>query len=253
MKRDVIILEVDYSGLEVRVIAMASKCPELSRQVITGVDLHRRWAAEIYQKAENLIDKQMRYEGKNQFVFPCFYGSLKESIARSFPTISKDHIFSVFDKFWIEFAGVKSWQNETIEIYKNYGYVEGLTGFRRPGPLTVNQLFNTPIQGTAFHLLLDGLYSIDKEMAARKMKSTARIEVHDSITFFAYIDEVEEIVSLVTKILCSKRFDWQGDIPLDVEWEISKKDWYGLKSLGKDLLVDLKGVKIPWREFIFSN
>ncbi len=226
-----IILEVDYSGLEVRVIAMASRDVELTRQIRDGVDTHRRWAAEIYQKVEEDITKDERFESKNGFIFASFYGAVPESIARKFPTVPDGHIARIQEKFWGEFQGVKAWQQQTIDTYVNCGYVEAMSGFRRYGPLTINKLYNTPIQGPAFHLLLDALVRIEIELERRGLQSRPIFEIHDSIAIDTVPSEAEEVVDLVTAIMCSKRFDWQGDVPLNVEWECGVDHWFGLANL----------------------
>jgi len=223
-------LEADYDGLEVRVIAMVSKDKELTRQIIEGVDTHRKWAAKIFEKPESEITKFERYRGKNEFVFPSFYGATEDSIARFFPEKPKDHVKEVCRQFWREFHGVKEWQERTIADYKKNGYVELVTGARRPGPLSLNKLYNTPIQGPAFHLNLDALRRIDEEMLRRKMKSKLIIEVHDSITVDAAPDELEELVDLIEGIMTSKRFEWQGDVPLSVSWEIGE-NWYEMEEI----------------------
>jgi len=236
-----IILEVDYSGMEVRGICMMSKDRELTNQLIKADawarekpnepnpwDTHRRWAAKLYQLPIEDITKDQRYNGKNGFVFPSFYGSIPSSIARyeAFRGIIKEsHIRRVQDQFWEEYNRVREWQKEQIEYYNNEGCYLGPMGCKRPGPLSLHQLYNNNIQGLSFHLLLDGLQRIDDEMRKRGMKSWAFLEVHDSITFDVVPEEAQEVVDLSTKILCSKRFSWQGDVPLNVEWE-KGENWY---------------------------
>jgi len=230
-----ILIEADYAALEVRVIAMASKDAELTRQIIQGVDTHRRWASEIYRKPEKNITKDERYEAKNGFVFASFYGAQPDSIARRFPMCPDGHIAYVQDKFWHEFYSVRSWQRYVIEQYRNCGFVEGMSGFRRYGPLTVNKLYNTPIQGPAFHLMLDALIKIEVALAERGLRSRPIFEVHDSVTIDTVPSEAEEVVQIVSAIMTAKRFDWQGIVPLAVEWEVTgygeKNNWYDLQEL----------------------
>ena len=221
-------LEVDYDGLEVKVISMASQDPELIRQLVAGQDPHRRWGSEIYQIEESKIDDKKRYNAKNGFVFPSFYGSVAKSIAKSFPEISLTHIMRVQEKFWSEYAAVKVWQNEVLETYSKNGYVRGLTGFKRPGPLSDNQLFNTPIQGTAFHLLLDALWRAEKEMRARGMGSNIVSEVHDSLLIDTVPEELEDVIELIEGVMCSKRFSWQT-VPITVSWEYGP-NWYDMEK-----------------------
>ena len=222
-------LEVDYDGLEVRVIGMASGDPELIRQIVEKVDTHRKWASKIYEKEPDIITSKERYNGKNQFVFPSFYGSTVSSISRSFPEINSKHIERTQDLFWKEYSAVKDWQNSVLDYYARNGYVTGMSGFKRPGPLSDNQLLNTPIQGPAFHLLLDALWKMDEEMIRRGMKSMMILEVHDSILFDTHPDEIDQVMELAEEILCMKRFDWQT-VPLSVSWEMGE-NWFEMSEI----------------------
>jgi len=242
-----IILEADYGGIEVCVIAMQSKDPELARQIIAGkkwlhehpeggfnpYDTHRRWSSEIYSISFEEITKLQRYNGKNGFVFPSFYGSQPPAMARydGFRGISEKHLRKVQDKFWDEYKEVREWQKAQIEYYNQNGGYIGPMGCKRPGPLSYYQLYNNVIQGAGFHLLLDALQRIDDEMIRRGMKSYAFLEVHDSIDFDTVPEEKDEVISLATDIMCSKRFEWQRDIPLTVEWEEGRNNWYELEAL----------------------
>jgi len=226
-----ILLEADYSGLEVRVIAMASKDEELTRQIIQGVDTHKRWASEIYRKPLGQISSDERFECKNSFIFASFYGATADSIARKFPSAPEGHIAFVQDKFWNEFYSVRTWQRRTIEQYRDCGYVEGMSGFRRYGPLTINKLYNTPIQGPAFHLMVGALIQIEIAFAERGLRSRPIFEIHDSVTIDTVPSEAEEVVKIVTEIMIAKRFEWQGIVPLGVEFEIGITNWYDLTHL----------------------
>jgi len=260
--------EVDFSGMEVKGIGMFSGDPELIRQIIEGkkwaeehpdggnnpFDTHYRWTARIYTKSVDYVTKDERYKGKNGFVFPSFYGSIDRNVARSFPDVPTDHIIQVQKEFWEEYHYVKEWQNKVIHDYLKDGYAEALNGWRRIGPLSINQLFNNLIQGTSFHLLLDSLIRIEKEFARRKFKSFANGEVHDSILFDAVISELNELIDVVTEIMCSERYEWQRGIPLGVDWEIGK-NWYNMNSIvineqGKFVEVDKKKVKLE--DFILA-
>ena len=176
-----VLLEVDYSGMEVRLIAMISKDPELTRQIKEGqkwgkehpegganpFDTHRRWAGKVFQKLIEEITKDERYRGKNGFVFPSVYNSTAKSIARSFPEVPVEHIIKTQKEFWEEYHYVKEWQNKVIHDYLKDGYVEAPTGWRRVGPLSVNQLGNNLVQGTAFHVLLRSLIELDKVLPTK--------------------------------------------------------------------------------------
>lgn len=230
-----VFLECDYGSLEVRIIAMGSGDSELIRQLKEGVDMHRRWAAIMYDKPEDEITKEERYETKNCFVFASFYGSKPEPIARNMPQINRDHVFDVQRMFWEEYAGIKEWQERNMENYLKYGYLEGFSGFRANGPLSFTQLYNYPIQGPAFHLLLNGLSHIERGLVNGKfsrmgIQTVPIIQVHDSITFNSKADEIPTVVPMVDEVMVKKYFDWQRDVPLILEWEVGR-NWYDMGEL----------------------
>lgn len=226
-----ILLEVDFDALEVKVIAMDSRDAELTRQIVNGVDTHRRWSSEIFLIPESEITSEQRFDAKNSFVFASFYGAIWETIAPKFPMLRKEHIKEVQEKFWREFQGVKAWQIQNTEKYICNGFIEGMSGFRCYGPLNINKICNYPIQGTAFHLMLDSIIRIEKEFAKRKLRSKPLFEIHDSLTIDTVPQEAAEVVQIVTEIMTSKRFEWQGIVPLTVSWEIGKSCWFDLQPL----------------------
>jgi hypothetical protein len=63
------------------------------------------------------------------------------------------------------------------------------------------------------------------------LKSRPIFEIHDSIAIDTIPSEAQEVVDLVTEIMCSKRFEWQRDVPLKVEWECGVDDWYSKANL----------------------
>ncbi|MHA1363977.1 MAG: DNA polymerase [Candidatus Freyarchaeota archaeon] len=226
-----VFLEADYSGIEVRCIAMESGDPELIRQIKDGVDTHLRWASLILDKPESEVDpKEERYRGKNQWVFPCFYGQTPKNLSKAWPDVPVRRIERLFDRFWQEFSGVRRWQERMIKFYNENGYVIGRTGFWRIGPLSVFQLYNNTIQGIAYHLLQDAFNRIDDYLVENGFRSRLVAEIHDAVLVDAHIDEVEKIVEICTEIMCSKRFDWQRDVPLSVSWEIGI-NWYEMEKL----------------------
>lgn len=241
------LLSGDYDGMEVKVIGMVSGDPELCRQIKLGLewdkshpeggknpfDTHYKWAGEVYQKSiEEITDKE-RYYCKNGFLFPSVYGSVPASMARyeGFVGILLEHLKQVQEKFWEEYHYVKEWQLRTIRDYKINGYVELVTGARRPGPLNINKIYNTPIQGPAYHLLQDALNRIDEALLEIKTITFPIAEIHDDIIFDTYPDELEDVRSLAEEIMISKRFEWQRDVPLSVSWEVGQKNWWAMKKL----------------------
>jgi DNA polymerase-1 len=222
-------LEVDHDGMEVRTIAMVSGDRALTQQIKDGIDTHTLWATKLFQKPAQDIDSDERFESKNSFVFASFYGAEFKSIAGNMG-LPEGLVEAVQKEFWELYAGVKEWQERVLAEYEKNQYVSCVTGFRRPGPLSDEQLYNTPIQGPAFHLVLDGLARVDKALVEDGFKTYIITETHDSLLFDVYPDEVEDVIELSSTILCSKRFEWQGDVPLSVSWEMGE-NYYEMEKI----------------------
>jgi len=230
-----VFLEPDYSGAEICVAAMISGDPVLTKQIQDGINIHWMWATRIFdRKGEEYTElkeqKKVRNNSKNGFFFPSIYGSTPESIARSLQ-LNLDFVIKVQNEFWNEYHFIKEWQQKTIHDYLKNGYVEMVTGARRPGPLNINKIYNTPIQGRSYHLLQDSCNRIDDELANRKLKTFAVAEIHDAIILNTHVDEMEEVIDLGESIMCSKRFDWQRDVPMSVEWDVGVENWYEMTGL----------------------
>ena len=233
---DEILLEVDYSGAELCGLAMLSGDTVLQSEILNGVNLHRFWASRLYDIPEGEITKDQRQTAKNSFVFPSIYGAGFGSIAYAM-NMKISSVEALQNYFWKHYAGVKAWQNSVISEYNKTGGVRGATGFFRPGPLSTEQQLNSPIQGTTFHLLLDALPRIREMIRVQQMKRCRIVlQVHDSILFRCLLTDASKLVKLVTAIMISKRFPFQKEVPLSVEWEYGK-DWGHMSRFNHDKLI----------------
>lgn len=218
------LMELDFSGNEVRAIACASRDERLIYNIAHDVDYHRHYAALLFAKPEEEITKQERYLGKNQFVFPQFYGSYWKSIANKNPQWPIERVRKVEEKFWRDLPGVREWQERKQEEYRRLGYVRLMTGFRvhwgKHGPLTRNQICNIPIQGPAFHRLLAVMIKVEAEMNRRGLRSMVIGQIHDSIVSDIADDELEEVIELQRTIATQPIWDWDKAVPWEVEVKV---------------------------------
>lgn len=239
----------DYSSMEVRILACASKDKRLIDYVVSGADPHSDWAVEIVGP-DALEDKEWDWRDitKNTFIFPEFYGSWYKSIAKGFPipedfypTTTKlrryerweSHLGRCERKFWKEFKGVREWQDSKYEQYKRVGYVQDdAWGFRRRGYLTRNKIYNFPIQGPAFHCLLWSIIRYYKEKYDQRFESKLCAQIHDELFFDAEPGEVKELREKVSKIMTEdirEEHPWII-VPLEVEWSMGD-NWLEMKGV----------------------
>jgi DNA polymerase-1 len=234
-------MEIDIKGAEVRVGYCYHKDPMMRRYLLDETtDMHRDMASQIYMVPPNEVDKNMRYCGKNMYVFPQFYGdfyiscakAMWEAIVRmSLKTVSgrlvgdilsakgikelglcdpakepqrgtfEYHMKNVEQDFWTNRFGIYgNWKKKWYDNYRKRGYFQMYTGFVVYGLYRKNQVINFPVQGAAFHCLLWGLIELQRWMRKHKMRSKIVGQIHDSLVIDAHKDEVADIAAYAHKI-----------------------------------------------------
>lgn len=247
-----ILLEADYSGIEVAIGACYHKDPQMIKYITDdSTDMHRDQAIEIYKLRKDQITKNIRQTVKGSFVFPEFYGSYYIQCAKNLwkivdkektsdgillreNLISKGikhysqfekHIEQVEYKFWnCRFKMYAKWKKNIWNFYQKYGYVELFTGFRCSGLMSRKDVTNYPIQGTAFHCLLWSLTKINQKLDNWNSKIVGQI--HDSIIIDTDPNELEDLVKLLHQVMCKdikNQFKWII-VPLSIEIETSEVD-----------------------------
>lgn len=258
--------ELDFKGIEVIVSVCYHRDPTMLDYVRDPkTDMHRDQACEIFfrQKedwqtkdpAQAKLLKFERYQGKNGFVFPEFYGSYYVNCAKEIWAALKPdslshlkyegirtlddftaHLKSVEDRFWRErFPVYAQWKESNWEKYQRRGYIDLFTGFRCQAIMSKNQANNMAIQGTAFHVALE---TIDYMMGRLdRWKSDVLGEIHDSMLLSVVPDESDDLGYLGSKALTHVMEKW-GDwliVPLTVERQKAPIDapWTELRDAGK--------------------
>jgi uracil-DNA glycosylase family 4 len=217
------LLESDYSGAEVCVLAMYSGDPVLIQWIIDKVDFHHYWAALLYDKPEKDVTKTERDTAKSTFVFALFYGSYYKNIARSNPQWPENRVRQVEKKFWDTLCVTREWQEGLVQFYNVNNYIESKLGFRMAGPLSRNQIFNYLIQGTSFHRLLIALldaYDALKEIRDRRSMLVGQI--HDSIVDDVTEEELDQEVSVIRRVMHQSIWSWDKGVPMTTKFKAGK-------------------------------
>jgi DNA polymerase-1 len=231
------LLEVDYSGLEVRIGACYHKDPKMISYVKNkNTDMHRDMMEEIFKLKYDGSDEHeyLRAATKNGFVFPQFYGDYYVNNARDMAVkwgelpngVWKDHhgvsigvrslgahlrangiksiktfenhLQKIQDDFWTErFPIYDRWKRKWWTLYKRRGYIDMLTGFRCKGLMSRNDATNYPIQGSAFHCLLWSFIRLDEILRHRGFDTKLIGQIHDAILFDVHPDELEEVAEII--------------------------------------------------------
>lgn len=237
------LVKCDYGQIEARVIAMASKDKFLCDALWERYDVHQEWAERLAYAYPNHyiiggkkfikdkdVMKKFRQETKNNFVFPSFFNAGAYTVS-GYIKIPLEIIEKQLNDFWKIFEGVKAWQEDTINFYNDYGYVELLTGFRRRAPFDITKIVNTPIQGTASDIVIQAMNRCS-ELAQKtnRWQLQPRKNIHDDLTFGLYDDTIEENMEEILDIMLIPEYDFIN-VPISVEVEIGR-NWYSMETVG---------------------
>ena len=188
------LVAIDYGQIEYRVFGMAAVDQAIINSLDEGTDVHMYWTERLLERYPRLIGgrkylndkakiKEFRSGVKNKWTFPAFYGSGLPSISAAL-TLTENELSDLFAEFWQMFRGVRRWQRRTDEFYVKHNYVECLTGRRRRGPMSYNARINSPIQGTASDIVVDGMERLSRHaVEAKQLWMHPVLNVHDDLTF----------------------------------------------------------------------
>jgi len=222
------ILEVDYGAMEVRIICCCSQDPILAGELNAGIDIHQFWAD--FFKEEGVS----RYDTKNGFVFPLFYGSWYENIHKDLVSrgykLSVDKVQAAEKSFWDKYHHTLEYRDRQIKDYKRKGYVETLFGFRRHGYLRKTQIINTPVQAAAFHCLQWSLNRLDRQSIEQNWLSQFRGQIHDAMFVDTHPTECRWLIPLIERVMTKdirEAHPWII-VPLLAEFSCSEEDgnWF---------------------------
>lgn len=255
------LVEIDYAGIEVCIASCYHKDPTMIGYIKDKTkDMHRDMAMECYKLSLNQMTKQIRYCGKNMFVFPQFYGDwyadCAQSLWEALDTMKLKTAQGIFLKDHLKMQGIKKlgdkqiedknsfmyhiqhvernfwerrfpiynrWKKEWYEEYKDKGWFLTKTGFICQGFMKKNEVINYPVQGSAFHCLLWALIELINSIRKRKMETLIVGQIHDSIIADVPENELIDFLNLAREVMIIKLMkEWKWiNVPLEIEVEAS--------------------------------
>lgn len=234
-----LVMSVDLGQIEARVIAMFTHDKRFVKALWERYDVHFEWAERLAHAyptrvggkkflGDKKVMKAFRTDVKNQWTFPLFFGAKLESAA-GYLRMPPEVVKPLYNEFWKQFSGVKVWQEKQLEFYHENGYVECLTGRRRRGPLSVNQVYNSPVQGTAAEIMAD-MYCRLSETGDPDLQP--EINIHDDLTYVRVPEKrVDEIAEKVVEHMLSVPFEWSKIVPITAEMSLGP-NWLEMEEVG---------------------
>ena len=229
-----LILSVDYSQIELRLLAHISKSEDLIKAFVNGEDIHTKVAADIHEIDEKEVTKSMRSTAK-AVIFGIVYGISGYGLGENLEISIKD-AKKFIDKYYELYPGVKTYMKEIVDFAHENGYVRTLFKRKRVIDELNNANYmvrqtgerialNTPIQGTSADIIKKAMVEVYEVFKKENIKTKMIIQVHDELIF----DVVKEEKERVEKIVKDKM---ENVIKLSVPLKVSADygiNWYDAK------------------------
>lgn len=201
-----IFLSVDYSQIELRLMAHFSQDPHLVEAFRSGQDIHAATAAKIFNIPIENVTKDQRRQAKTAN-FGIIYGISAFGLAQQLDC-SRAEAKALIDGYFAAFPGVIDYIEQQKQLARQQGYAITLFGRKRylPDILSHNatvrsfaerNAVNSPIQGTAADIIKIAMVTIHRRLKEEGLKAQMIMQVHDELNFNVPINEVDRVREIV--------------------------------------------------------
>lgn len=205
-----ILCSLDYSQIELRILAHFSGDKNLIEAFKQEKDIHTFTACEVFGVSSEKVTPEMRRMSK-AINFGIAYGMSAYGLAKEL-RISPKEAETIINRYFNRYAGIKEYIQKTIEFAKENGYVKTLAGRKRYIPelyssnraikeLGQRMAINTPIQGSAADLIKCAMVALKKELKKQNLETSIILQVHDELVLEVPENEIEIIKKLAPKIM----------------------------------------------------
>ena len=203
-----VLVDADYSQIELRVLAHLSADEEMCRAFRENKDIHTRTAAQIFRVEEHQVTPLMRSRAKT-VNFGIVYGMSAFSLAKDLH-IPRKEAEAYIESYFSTFAGVKDYMESLIESAKETGAAVTMMGRRRLLPeLTASNhatrafgervARNMPIQGTAADIIKLAMVRVSRRLGDENPRAKLILQVHDELIVEAAEGEAARVAALLTE------------------------------------------------------
>lgn len=226
-------ISLDYSQVELRILAFISKDPVLLDSFRKDEDVHTRTAAEIFNTSINDITKEQRDAAKT-INFGLLYGMGVHKLAQTLQ-ISRQEAQKYLDKYYERYAGIFAWKNEALstaqqnqEVRTLFGrkrYCKDITSSNTQDRARAERIaINTPIQGSAADIIKKAMIDIDRYLLTNYPDSYLIMQVHDELIIEAKSKDAHNIsqeAALIMSKACPN-LDLKVNINIGDNWAEAK-------------------------------
>ncbi len=202
-----VLVSLDYSQIELRILAHIADIPALKQAFSEGLDIHAMTASEMFDVPLDQMTPEIRRQAK-AINFGVIYGISGFGLARNL-RIPRAQAQGFIDRYFERFPGIRSYMDDTKAFAKEHGFVQTLFGRRihtpeinAKGPrasFAYRAAINAPIQGTAADVIRRAMVRMPEAIADLPAKML--LQVHDELLFEVAEDAVDDTIARTREIM----------------------------------------------------
>ena len=230
------LLAIDYSQIDLRVLAHISEDAAMCQAFANGHDIHSATAASLHDVGLDQVTEDMRRLAKTTN-FGIVYGISAQGLA-SRTEFSRGEAAKFIETYFATYPGVKGYMDSTIALAHERGYVETLFQRRRYLPELQSRAFheraaaermaiNMPIQGTTADIMKVAMVKLDRAIREQGFAARMLLQVHDDLLFELPTEELEEFAAVARGLMTTA-------VPLHVPLAVDAKagvNWRDMREL----------------------
>ena len=221
------LISLDYSQIELRLLAHIGKVEDLKKAFDKNIDIHKKTASQIFNVELKDVNDDLRRKAKT-INYGIIYGISAFGLAKQL-NIQRSEADLIIKEYFKNYKGILNYINETTDFCKKNGFVKTLFGrecyieginnknssFRN---FAIRAAINAPIQGSAADIIKKAMINIYKFLKEKKTKSKMILQVHDELLFEMCESEINYLSMDIKKIMENSSLpEIKLDIPLIVD------------------------------------
>ena len=202
-----VLVSLDYSQIELRILAHVAEIDALKQAFKDGVDIHAQTASEMFDVPLEDMTPDIRSQAK-AINFGVIYGISGFGLARNL-RIPRKEAQGFIDRYFERFPGIRTYMDRTVQFAKDHDYVETLFGRRintpeinAKGPqagFAKRAAINAPIQGTAADVIRRAMIRMPAAIADIPAKML--LQVHDELIFEVDADAADDLIVAARSVM----------------------------------------------------
>lgn len=201
------LVSLDYSQIELRVLAHVADIPQLKQAFREGIDIHAMTASEVFGVPIEGMDPMIRRQAK-AINFGVIYGISAFGLARNL-RIPRAEAQAFIDRYFERFPGIRAYMDQTVEFARRHGHVQTLFGrkihtpeINARGPragFAQRAAINAPIQGAAADIIRRAMIRMPEAIA--DLPARMLLQVHDELLFEVEEGAVDALIARARKVM----------------------------------------------------